>query len=191
MHDLANITATMVEGELSQLHFKLNLKNKAQKAQMDLEGYWRVIEAKTGVLFRAATFWPAVLAGVSDMEQHHAQSFGSHMGAAFQIQDDLLDYLGDPKHTGKAIGRDCIERKLTLPALYHFEKMPADRAVWVSGQCSLNEWVSRFHHTGAFVRAREAGRLHLDQALAHLFYFNASVWRDLLEQWVKEMMPVQ
>ena len=109
---IANIGKVMVDGELEQLFFK-------NKLDITEEIYYRIIEAKTGLLFAGATELAANLSNQSAAMQNNARLFGLHYGMAFQIKDDLLDYLGEASIIGKNIGDDLLEGKLTLPMILY------------------------------------------------------------------------
>ena len=93
------------------------------------DDYWRVIDLKTAELFRASCFLGARLAGYGPEFVAAANDFGRHLGIAYQIYDDLVDFLGEEKNIGKTLGTDLASGKLTLPLMLLLEKLaPADRA---------------------------------------------------------------
>jgi octaprenyl-diphosphate synthase len=108
---LAEATNTIVEGEVMQL---LNCHN----ADTDEASYLQVIRCKTAKLFEAATRLGALLAEVGGLQQQAMAHYGMHLGTAFQLIDDVLDYSGDQSETGKNIGDDLAEGKPTLPLIY-------------------------------------------------------------------------
>jgi len=111
MSILASTTNRIAEGEVMQL---LNINEPdITEAQ-----YVEVIEAKTARLFQAATELGAVLAGQPDNVRQGLADFGMHLGTAFQIVDDVLDYTSDSSTMGKNIGDDLAEGKTTLPLIY-------------------------------------------------------------------------
>ena len=111
MSILATTTNRIAEGEVMQL---LNVNEPdITEAQ-----YIEVIEAKTARLFQAATELGAVLAGQPEDVQLALASYGMHLGTAFQIADDVLDYQSDSGTMGKNIGDDLGEGKTTLPLIY-------------------------------------------------------------------------
>lgn len=77
---------------------------------------------KTGALIRAATRSGAILAGANEEQLDKLTQFAHHFGLAFQIVDDLLDVVGDPKQLGKEVGSDKEQNKMTFPLLYGVEK---------------------------------------------------------------------
>lgn len=110
MRTLADTTNAIAEGEVLQLM-------AAGNPDTDEAAYLRVIERKTARLFRAATGLGAMLAGADEDAQEAARTYGHNLGMAFQIVDDLLDYLADPEVSGKNLGTDLAEGKPTLPLI--------------------------------------------------------------------------
>ena len=91
--------------------------------------YYRVIDLKTAELFRAACFLGARLAGYDAAFVQAANDFGRHLGIAYQIYDDLVDFLGEEKNIGKTLGTDLASGKLTLPLMLLLERLsPPERA---------------------------------------------------------------
>lgn len=111
MRILSDATNTIAEGEVLQL---LNCHDP----DIDEENYLRVIRYKTAKLFEAAGRLGAVIGGGSEAEKDALGRYGMHLGTAFQLIDDVLDYSGDFLKTGKNIGDDLAEGKPTLPLLY-------------------------------------------------------------------------
>ncbi len=121
---LANASATIAEGEVLQL-------TAAQNLATDEGIYLQVVRGKTAALFSAATQVGGVIAAAPDAQVQALFDYGDALGIAFQIVDDLLDYQGDPNATGKNIGDDFRERKLTLPVIKAITKGDAaERAFW-------------------------------------------------------------
>lgn len=111
MSVLANATNRISEGEVQQL---LNIGN----LDITESAYYQIIENKTAKLFEAACELAAILGGLNDNKQVKLAKFGMHLGAAFQIADDVLDYTADAETMGKNLGDDFAEGKLTLPLIY-------------------------------------------------------------------------
>ena len=111
MQILSDATNTIAEGEVLQL---LNCHDP----DIDEESYLRVIRYKTAKLFEAAGRLGAVIGGGSEAQKQALALYGMHLGTAFQLIDDVLDYSGDFLKTGKNIGDDLAEGKPTLPLLY-------------------------------------------------------------------------
>jgi octaprenyl-diphosphate synthase len=121
---LANASATIAEGEVLQL-------TAAQNLATTEEIYAQVIRGKTAALFSAATEVGGVIAGAPEAHVRALYDYGDALGMAFQIVDDLLDLQGDANATGKNVGDDFRERKLTLPLIKAVAKADADEyAFW-------------------------------------------------------------
>ncbi|MDU9005809.1 polyprenyl synthetase family protein [Sedimentitalea todarodis] len=122
---LANAAATIAEGEVLQL-------TAAQNLATDEEIYLKIVRGKTAALFSAATEVGGVIAGAPAEQIQALYDYGDALGIAFQIADDLLDYQGDSAATGKNVGDDFRERKLTLPVIKSVARAtPEERAFWV------------------------------------------------------------
>ncbi|MCA0905871.1 polyprenyl synthetase family protein [Ruegeria marisrubri] len=121
---LANASATIAEGEVLQMTAATDLRT-------DENVYLQVVRGKTAALFSAATEVGGVIAGASEEQVKALFDYGDSLGIAFQIADDLLDYQGDSKATGKNVGDDFRERKLTLPVIKAVaQSTPEERAFW-------------------------------------------------------------
>jgi len=103
-------TTGMVDGEFMQLR---NVTNN-NLSELD---YYNAIMGKTGLLISAACEVGALYAGGDRKNVDALREYGAHLGCAFQIVDDLLDYQGDSAKTGKAVGNDLAEGKMTLPLI--------------------------------------------------------------------------
>lgn len=108
---MAYATNIIAEGEVMQL---MNIGN----IDISEEEYLTVIQYKTAKLFEAAAQVGAILAGATSEEEQALKNFGMHMGTAFQIIDDVLDYSGSVEQIGKNVGDDLAEGKPTLPLIY-------------------------------------------------------------------------
>ena len=111
---LADSTNRISEGEVMQLNF---LESSAFKESM----YFEIISRKTAELFKAATVTAAILSRVDERMINTAGEFGFSLGIDFQLRDDLLDYSGKETKTGKKIGKDFLEGKVTLPLIKALE----------------------------------------------------------------------
>jgi octaprenyl-diphosphate synthase len=121
---LSDASATIAEGEVLQM-------TAAQDLATDEAVYLQVVRGKTAALFSAATEVGGVIAGATEQEVRALFDYGDALGVAFQIVDDLLDYQGQSSATGKNVGDDFRERKLTLPVIKAVEKADAEeRAFW-------------------------------------------------------------
>ena len=121
---LSNASATIAEGEVLQL-------TAAQDLKTGEDVYLKVVRGKTAALFSAATEVGGVLAEADETVVKALFDYGDALGISFQIVDDLLDYWGS-EQTGKNVGDDFRERKLTLPLIKAVAKADdAERAFWV------------------------------------------------------------
>ena len=111
MGTLSNATNVIAEGEVLQL---LNAKNP----DVSEADYLHVILGKTAMLFEAASQTGAQLAQASNEQTEALRRFGRHLGIAFQLIDDLMDYTGDQSSMGKNVGDDLAEGKPTLPLIH-------------------------------------------------------------------------
>lgn len=111
MQILASTTNIIAEGEVLQL---LNVHD----ADTDEARYLEVIYSKTAKLFEAACQLGAVLSGLPIKEEKVVAQYGTHLGTAFQLVDDILDYSADSKEMGKNVGDDLAEGKPTLPLIH-------------------------------------------------------------------------
>lgn len=107
---LADATNTIAEGEVLQL---MHMRNP----QLDLAAYLHVIRSKTAKLFEASTRLAAILMDSPPGREEQCAGFGRHIGTAFQIVDDILDYSGQSQNLGKNLGDDLREGKVTLPLI--------------------------------------------------------------------------
>jgi len=154
---LADATNVIAEGEVMQL---MNCHNP----DIDETGYLEVIRCKTAKLFEAATRLGAILSAAPSGEEDAIGDYGTHLGTAFQLIDDVLDYSGDQAVIGKNVGDDLAEGKPTLPLIYaikHGSRAQADlvrRAIEHGGRDGLGAVVEAIRSTGALDYAREQAR---------------------------------
>lgn len=111
MNILSDATNVIAEGEVFQL---MNCKNP----DVTEENYMEVIKNKTAMLFQAASHSGAVLANATPEQEASLRNYGLHLGLAFQLIDDVLDYSGTAEDMGKNVGDDLAEGKPTLPLIY-------------------------------------------------------------------------
>ena len=124
MQVLADATNVIAEGEVLQL---LNCHD----ADVDVASYMRVIHYKTAKLFEAAMRLGAILGKASVADEEAAAKYGMHLGTAFQLIDDVLDYSADEAVTGKHLGDDLAEGKPTLPLIHAMHHGTAQQAAVV------------------------------------------------------------
>jgi octaprenyl-diphosphate synthase len=178
---LADATNTIAEGEVMQL---LNVHN-ADAAEDD---YLEVIRRKTAKLFEAAACLGAVLAEAPREIEVGLATYGMHLGTAFQLIDDVLDYSGDLVDTGKNLGDDLNEGKPTLPLIYVMRRGSPTQAALVrraiehGGREEFAAVLEAIHTTGALNVARAQARREADSACAALARVTDSTYkRSLLD----------
>lgn len=181
MKVLADATNVIAEGEVLQL---LNVHDP----DTDEEKYLRVIRYKTAKLFEAATQVGAIIGGANAEAETALAEYGMHLGTAFQLVDDVLDYSGDIHETGKNLGDDLAEGKPTLPLIYAMragsesERALIRHAIEHGGKLDLEGVVAAIHRVGALDYARTQARAEADEAIARLDHVSHSPWRESLLQ---------
>ncbi|MBY0270611.1 MAG: octaprenyl diphosphate synthase [Burkholderiales bacterium] len=178
---LADATNVIAEGEVLQL---MNCRN----ADIDENSYLQVIRYKTAKLFEAAGRLGALLAGAPpDMEEAMA-AYGSHLGTAFQLIDDVLDYSGESGVIGKNVGDDLAEGKPTLPLIRVIRHGSPEEAALVRGALAtgglddLDRVLAAIRRSGALDYTRRQAEAEARAAGAALDSIPSSQYRDFLLQ---------
>jgi octaprenyl-diphosphate synthase len=178
---LADATNTIAEGEVLQL---LNVHN----ADTDEARYLDVVRRKTAKLFEAATRLGAILGRAAAETEEGLAQYGMHVGTAFQLIDDVLDYSGDLHETGKNLGDDLNEGKPTLPLIYAMRKgspvqaQTVRHAIEQGGRDDFGAVLEAITNTGALEYAREQARREAAAACAAIERLSNSKYRDSLLQ---------
>jgi octaprenyl-diphosphate synthase len=178
---ISDITENMSQGEIHQL---------MRKGAFDLSEneYMEVIRRKTAVLFQGACRVSAVLADASGQKKAGLSEYGHHLGMAFQMADDLLDYTAQSSLLGKHVGADLREGKITLPiihALKNASQAEADRMVAIIGNpdfsnTDFDELLSLLTKRGGIAYAQKLAADHIDRAKSALSVFASSSTKDIL-----------
>ncbi|MDM9560903.1 MULTISPECIES: octaprenyl diphosphate synthase [Bordetella] len=180
MQILSEATTVIAEGEVLQL---LNVHDP----DVSQERYLQVVRYKTAKLFEAAAQVGAVLAGATPAQEEAAAAYGRHIGTAFQLVDDVLDYSGDAHALGKNVGDDLREGKPTLPLIRVMETgTPAQRELIRNaikeGDADFAAVAEAIQATDALEHARQAADAEADAARQALAAFPISVYqKSLLE----------
>ncbi|MEW6165397.1 MAG: octaprenyl diphosphate synthase [Pseudomonadota bacterium] len=181
MQVLSNATNVIAEGEVLQL---MNCHN----ADVEIGDYLRVVRYKTAKLFEASAQLGAILGAASVETETGLAGYGMHLGTAFQIVDDVLDYSGDEGQIGKHLGDDLAEGKPTLP-LIHVIKHGGARwsqlvreALEAGGRDSLESIIQAVKETGALDVAKSAATEETVLAKKFLDVLPDSQYRDALIQ---------
>jgi octaprenyl-diphosphate synthase len=178
---MSKATTDLAEGEIMELL-------KTSDAQTLEEEYYEVIASKTAVLLSAACEIGALLGGVEHEKRIALRDFGFHMGMAFQLTDDLLDYTSTDRTLGKDTGRDLKEGKVTLPLIH------ALKTATQTERESIEENLAKLHTTnedfrkvksiiekyGGLDYTARISKEHIDAAKTLLNVFPASQYKKAL-----------
>jgi octaprenyl-diphosphate synthase len=178
---IADITEYMSQGEIHQLN---------RKGALDLteDEYMDIIRCKTAVLFQGACRISAILADSGKEKESALADYGFHIGLAFQMADDLLDYTFDSEALGKSVGADLKEGKLTLPVIYSLRHAaPAGRervkAIIQNNEFSEEDFkwlVSVLTESGAIDYTKKLAKAHVEKARDALSIFDDSETKKIL-----------
>ncbi|MES0328428.1 MAG: octaprenyl diphosphate synthase [Gammaproteobacteria bacterium] len=180
MEILAQTTNVIAEGEVMQL---LNVHD----AETTEARYREVIHCKTAKLFEAATRLGAVLCDRPKDEEEAIARYGMHLGAAFQLIDDVLDYSSNSDDMGKNVGDDLAEGKPTLPLIYAMEQGSDEqsaiirKAIEQGGYDMIDEVQAIIQETGALDYTRAIAQEEADKAIGQLAHLPASEYKQALE----------
>ncbi len=176
---LANATNTIAEGEVLQL---MNCNNP-DTSEAD---YMEVIYRKTAKLFEAGARIGAILSSPDPSLEQALVSYGRHLGQAFQLVDDALDYDAKPEELGKNIGDDLAEGKPTLPLIYAMahgsaaERHMIREAIETGGTRNLTSIQLAIESSGGLRYTAERARQEVEVAIAALEPLPSSKFRDCL-----------
>ncbi|QKJ66684.1 octaprenyl diphosphate synthase [Deefgea piscis] len=167
MEVLSDATNIIAEGEVLQL---MNIGN----TDVDEEDYLKVIRYKTAKLFEAAARLGAILNNSDPALEDAIARYGMHLGTAFQIIDDVLDYSGQQEEIGKSLGDDLAEGKPTLPLIYVMKHGEPDAAAVVKDALenakreNFDAVLAAVQQTGALEYARHTAEQEAERAKACL-----------------------
>jgi octaprenyl-diphosphate synthase len=178
MQALSNAANRLAEGEVVQMV-------NAHDPSVDEARYFRVIERKTACLFEAAARMAAAIAGCSKEKEEAAARYALCLGNAFQIADDILDYSGNTAETGKNLGADLREGKVTLPLIYARENCTDEEREMINeavrkGHGDFASIAAIVQKSKALDRCRERAKEELGKGREALACFAPSQFRDSL-----------
>jgi octaprenyl-diphosphate synthase len=184
---LADSTNIISEGEVLQL---LNCRDP----NTDEERYMRVIHHKTAKMFESAAETGSVLgeAGENLVRRQAMAAYGRHLGIAFQLIDDVLDYVGDADELGKNVGDDLAEGKPTLPLIYVIREGSDEQAAMVKdairtgGLDNLQSIVDTVKQSGGLEYTIDKAREHTRLAIESLVPVPASAYKEALTSLAQE-----
>ncbi|CAH1745530.1 all-trans-octaprenyl-diphosphate synthase [Thauera humireducens] len=181
MRVLADATNVIAEGEVLQL---LNCHN----ADVVIDDYLRVIRYKTAKLFEAASRLGGILGGADEALEARLAAFGMHLGTAFQLIDDVLDYSAEEADTGKHLGDDLAEGKPTLPLIHVMQHGTPEQAALVrgaienGGRDDFAAVLAAIQATGALDEARRYAQAEVKLAIDAISILPPSIFKDALLQ---------
>ncbi len=179
MQILSKATNEIAQGEVLQL---LNCQNSA----LTESEYYQVIERKTAVLFQAATQIGGMLSEIDRIQEQALKDYGLHLGNAFQIIDDVLDYESDSATMGKEVGDDLAEGKTTLPMIYALantsgpDKRLLEDAINNADNSKITQVVQILQSVDAFGYTRTQAKKSADLAKSALKDINESPYKEAL-----------
>jgi octaprenyl-diphosphate synthase len=164
----ADACAALAEGEILQNRYR-------HKKDLTIDTYLQVAERKTAQPIKAGAMVGGYLAGGSPEEVASLGKYGLDLGVAFQIVDDILDFTGDEKKTGKMVGNDLKEGNLTLPSLLAIKNSDEARKAILAVISqedppveSVKSCARMVVKSGAIEKARGMGEYYCMEALGHL-----------------------
>lgn len=178
MSAFARTLMIIVNGELTQMF--------SGRQHPSREDYLKRIYGKTASLFEVAALSPAVLAGAPAAHVEAMRTFGREAGMAFQIVDDVLDFVSDEERLGKPAGSDLRQGLITLPALCYLELQPVDPdlAGLLNGHAgdpaAVDRVVRAVRESGAAAAAMDEARAYVARAQAALAFVPDNVYRQAL-----------
>ena len=180
MDILSDATNIVAEGEVLQL---MNCND----ADTSEASYMEVIYCKTAKLFEAATRLAAVISDQPPEIEKAMQSYGMHLGTAFQLVDDIMDYTADAKGMGKNVGDDLAEGKPTLPLLYAMAngspeqtKLIREAIEQCNGMDHLEAILAAMADTGSLVYTQNKAEEEADKAIQALSLIPNSEYKSAL-----------
>ncbi|MBI4685170.1 MAG: polyprenyl synthetase family protein [Nitrospirae bacterium] len=179
MEALSEATTGMTEGEILQLQ-------KTADISITEDEYIKIISAKTGYLISAACMIGAILGKVSSEKEDALAMFGLKAGTAFQMTDDILDYMAEESELGKRLGKDIEEGKITLPLIYLFrnasdsEKIEIKQIIGHFSNEGLKRVLSLFKQYKVLEKSLNRARRIVEEAKSQLSVFPDSAEKDLL-----------
>ncbi|MFP4350867.1 MAG: polyprenyl synthetase family protein [Desulfococcaceae bacterium] len=169
---IASITENMSQGEIHQLTQKRNLNLTESE-------YLEIIRRKTAVLLQGSCRVGGLIAGADASAVAALTDYGYHLGLAFQMADDLLDYTADTAVLGKAVGADLREGKLTLPVIHALAAAQPDDRIRMAEMIQRTDFstpdfemlVDLLHRYGSIVYTRDRAAAHVQTAKERLAGF--------------------
>ncbi|MFT5116985.1 MAG: octaprenyl-diphosphate synthase [Kiritimatiellia bacterium] len=179
MKILSDTTNTISEGEVQQL---INAKDP----KISEASYFDVIHKKTAILFEGACETASTLCADNEQIRRSVRTYGYHLGMAFQLIDDALDYAGNAEDLGKNIGDDLAEGKPTLPLIYAMNNSTHEHAQLIAesirngDNSALEEITAIIHQSGALHYTHNVAKEHVTKAIAELALLPESIYKQAM-----------
>lgn len=180
MDILSDATNIIAEGEVLQL---MNCNDPDTTE----DSYMKVIYCKTAKLFEAATRLAAVIAKQDQATETAMLNYGKHLGTAFQLVDDIMDYTADAQAMGKNVGDDLAEGKPTLPLLYAMAHGNEQQKIMIrnaikhgDGMEHLDDILAAMKQTGALVYTQDKAEQEADKAINAIAILPESAYKEAL-----------
>jgi geranylgeranyl pyrophosphate synthase len=174
----SRVLTVIVNGEITQLF--------SSRCQIQREDYYNRIYAKTASLFETTAVSAAILSSASPDEVEAVRCYGYHIGMAFQIIDDILDFTSQPASLGKPVGSDLRQGLVTLPTIFFSEIQPNNPEVrlLLQGKClsddEVQSIVASIRASNAITLAHEEAISYVKKSIENLQEFPPSIERDSL-----------
>lgn len=172
-------------GELRQIEESFNW-------ELEEDEYYNIIRDKTAALFSVSSASCAILKNEQTSRLERFSMFGESVGKAFQIADDILDLVGDCTKTGKGIGLDLLQGKVTLPLIYSLREGPKEESEKIMASLnnglnerSLNKIIKFVSDQGGIQYARRKAAHFGEHALEFISEFPKSAYRESLEHLIQ------
>lgn len=169
---LSRAIADVCEGQLAEMETVGRPRDRAE--------YLSTVMGKTGSLFRAACDLGCATAGITGDLRVALVAYGTNLGIAFQLVDDILDLVGDAEVTGKQPGTDLREGVYTLPVILGIERSP-ELGDMVRGDIDLDAVLRMLSDTGSLADARAEATGYLERAMGAIHGFAGEPWHEALE----------
>lgn len=177
---MSNVVENMSEGEIQQLY-------EMYTSDISEDVYLERLKKKTALFISSSCQSGGIVSGANETEINALTSYGYNVGMAFQITDDLLDFLGDEKKTGKPVGNDLKYGTITLPVIYMLQK--SSKAAYFRSKIEerqvdeelVVDIVEEINNTGALDKAYKLAEGYVNRAVMDLEFFPESVYRKSLE----------
>jgi octaprenyl-diphosphate synthase len=178
---IAQITREMSEGEIDQME-------KKGRTDLTESQYMEIIARKTAVLIQGACRCGAILAGAAPNAEQALADYGYHLGMAFQMADDLLDYTATAAELGKNPGADIREGKLTLPLIHSLAKAGPEDREWMEKRLAdpdidapgFDRLKEKLVALDGIAYTYKTAQSHVEKARQALDHFDASASRTVL-----------